>query len=306
MESTHSANRQIATTSGVLRWGSMNDVIGSKRMNSQLEQIKYGIRYYLSRDSRNKFLLKVSDSDFGRKLFESNPSNFYVPLRSYLDNRFTVKDRFEVCLQDIETAQDKFTIEHSLHLLNVGSICLAQVGQFTVDLQMNRVSQHEGFWAISIKDEFGKSFSNLSFGFLNSQSILIASVQGIKDGSRDVPALNKQLTKDSYGFRPQNLLVATLQALCFAWKIDNLIGIDPRNQVKRKINTKRQGFNFDYTVFWTELGAAKNFTGYWSLKNTPPVKDMADVPSHKRNQYRKRNALIEAIRLESVRLFNAH
>lgn len=286
-----------------LRWAAMSEVIGSKRMRSQLEQVKYGIRYLLARHSRNEFLQRVSNSEFGRSLFESNPTNFYVPLRSYLDNRFTTKERFDVCLKDVQTATAKFGEIHASALLHGSNISLFEVGTFRVDLQMNRVSQHEGFWAVSIKDDTNQSIANLSFDFLDTSTILIASIQGIKDSSRNILQLNKQLTKDAFGLRPSNLLIATIQSLCQAWDISNLIGIDPKNQVKRKINTEKQGFKFDYIGFWNELGATKNFSGYWTLNNKTPIKQIDEVPSHKRNQYRKRNALLELISANSLHLF---
>jgi len=152
-----------------------------------------------------------------------------------------------------------------------------------------------GFWALSIKDEQQLPIANLSFGFLNPNAILIASVQGIKDDQRNILELNKRVTKESFGIRPQNLLVACMQALCQAWQIQNLIGIDPKNQVKRKINTARQGFRFDYVGFWTELGASKNFSGYWTLPTALPMRNLDEIPSHKRSQYRKRNDLLNQL-----------
>ena len=289
-----------------LRWAAMSEVIGNKRMSSQLEQVKYGIRYFLARQSRTAFLQSVSNSEFGRSLFESNPTNFYVPLRSYLDNRFTTKERFDVCLKDVQTAKALFGEVHASALLRGSNINLFEVGTFRVVLQMNRVSQHEGFWAVSIKDDTNQSIANLSFGFLDASTILIASIQGIKDPSRNILVLNKQLTKDAFGLRPSNLLIATIQSLCQAWNIPNLIGIDPKNQVKRKINTEKQGFKFDYIALWNELGAKKNFSGYWTLNNKTPIKQLAEVPSNKRNQYRKRNALLELISANSLHLFQAN
>jgi uncharacterized protein len=306
MASSHS--NPISTTVDAvrnpLRWAPMREVIGEKRMGNQLEKLKYGVRYYLSRDIRTKFLLKVANSHFGRSLFESNPTNFYVPLRSYLDNRFTVIERFDACIKDVEVAKSKFGELHSAHLLLGGSITLMQIENFSVDLQMNRVSRHEGFWALSVKDESDKPISNLSFGFLDASTILIASVQGIKDSSRNILELNKKLTKDSFGFRPQNLLVATIQSLCEVWDIENLIGIDPRHQVKRRINTERQGFKFDYIGFWTELGASKNFSGYWNLSNKSPIRNLSDISSNKRSQYKKRNALLKQMSLNTQEIFN--
>ncbi len=302
-QSTTSDIKDASTPQDNLSWAPMNEVIGIQRMHNQLEKLKYGIRYYLSRDIRKKFLLKLSTNDFGQHLFRSTPTNFYVPLRSYLDNRFTVKERFDACIKDIEVAKSKFGEIHSTHLLSGGSITLMKIGNFSVDLQMNRVSRHEGFWALSVKDESDKPISNLSFGFLDASTILIASVQGIKDSSRNILELNKKLTKDSFGFRPQNPLIATIQSLCEVWNIENLIGIDSKNQVKRRINTERQGFKFDYIAFWTELGASKNFSGYWNLSNETPIRNLSDIPSHKRSQYKKRNALLEQMSLNLLEIF---
>jgi len=95
-------------------------------MGSQLEKVKYGIRYFLSRDTRTQFLTRVSKSEFGRSLFEQNPSNFYVPLRSYLDSRFTVKERFDACLQDVESAQLNLAITMPTSYWQVkASLCLS-------------------------------------------------------------------------------------------------------------------------------------------------------------------------------------
>jgi uncharacterized protein VirK/YbjX len=128
-------------------------------------------------------------------------------------------------------------------------------------------------------------------------------VQGIKDPQRNILELNKRLTKEAFGLRPQNLLIAALQAVCKAWHIENLIGIDPKNQVKRRNNAERQGFKFDYLSFWAELGASKNFSGYWTLPTQLPLRVLADVPSHKRSQYRKRNESLNQLSLNSAQLF---
>lgn len=289
-----------------LVWAPMTQVIGEKRMDKPLEKVKYGIRYFLSRNSRSRFLMRVSRSEFGRSLFEKHPSNFYVPLRSYLDNRFTVKERFDACILDVETAKMKFGEQHANNLLAGYSIPLIELDSFSVHLQMNRVSQHEGFWAISLKDSQHLSIANLSFGFLDKSTLLIASIQGTKDSQRNILELNKRLTKEAFGLRPQNLLIATLQSLCSAWNIDNLIGIDPKHQVKRKQNTARQGFKFDYIALWNELGALKNFSGYWSLSTQMPLRELAEVPSHKRSQYRKRNEFLNQLSVKAAQLLSSN
>ena len=75
------------------------------------------------------------------------------------------------------------------------------------------------------------------------------------------------------------------------------------NQVKRRINTERQGFKFDYVGFWTELGASKNFSGYWNLSSETPIRALSDIPSHKRSRYKKRNALLEQMSVNTQEIF---
>jgi len=286
-------------------WASMSDVIGQQRMRSRLDQFKYLIRYSLTHRIREKFLSRVSDIHLGRSLFTANPNNFYVPLRSYLDKRFTVKERFDACLVDIETAKTKFGIQISERLLSGESIKLLDVGHFSLHLQLNRVSQFEGFWAVTVKDELALPISNLSFGFLNNKTILIASVQGMKSPNGNILEQNKRLTKDAFGLRPPNLLVAAMQSLCQAWQVDQLLGIDPKNQVKRKFRSEKQGFKFDYSQFWSEIGARKNFSGYWTLAVDTAFRNLHDIPSHKRSQYKKRNALLEQMNLNVSDIFAA-
>jgi len=300
---TKVANTTNASVAVNLSWSPMAEVIGVSRMAKPLDKLKYLIRLSVSKNLRNHFLRQISQHNFGRTLFTSNPNNFYVPLRSYLDNRFSMKERFEACITDIETAKVKFGVQISENLILGSNIKLFDVGQFSLHLHLNRVSQFEGFWALSIKDEFGISISNLSFGFLDQKTVLIASVQGIKSSSRNVLALNKQLTKDVFGLRPPNLLIASIQSLCQIWQIENLLGIDPKNQVKRKVRSEKQGFIFNYSQFWNELGGFKNFSGYWNLSNKPPTWHRRDIPCHKRSQYKKRNLLIERMTLSSTEIF---
>jgi uncharacterized protein VirK/YbjX len=55
--------------------------------------------------------------------------------------------------------------------------------------------------------------------------------------------------------------------------------------------------------FWTELGASKNFSGYWNLSKETPIRNLSDIPSHKRSQYKKRNALLEQMSLNTQEIF---
>ncbi|NBS75419.1 MAG: DUF535 domain-containing protein, partial [Betaproteobacteria bacterium] len=46
------------------------------------------------------------------------------------------------------------------------------------------------------------------------------------------------------------------------------------------------------------------FSGYWNLSSETPIRNLSDIPSHKRSQYKKRNALVEQMNLNTQEIFH--
>jgi len=78
-----------------------------------------------------------------------------------------------------------------------------------VGLTLNAPTRIEGYWARCLYDADARPLFNLSFGFTAADTLLIASLQGLKraDGSNreTIRALNKQC----HGLRPRPADVAT-------------------------------------------------------------------------------------------------
>ena len=241
------------------------------------------------------FLSYLSKNGIWRSLFVLNQRCFYVPFRLYLDRRWSQKKRFAQCAIDLQVAEAKFGVENAQKLTQGQRIRLSEQAHCSVDLELNRVSFHEGFWALSLKDNQGKPLFNMSFGFLNHKTVLIASVQGV----RGEPGCNLEsiqfITKQNHGLRPHHFLLNIFQMACADWEIADIRGIDPQNQVKKRRNTDKQGFTFDYCEFWTELGARELIDRDWLLPSQPQRRAVEDIPSRKRALYRKRYAWLDDV-----------
>jgi uncharacterized protein VirK/YbjX len=246
------------------------------------------------------FLGYLSRNGLWRSLFVLNQRCFYVPFRLYLDRRWSQKQRFTQCATDLQVAQAKFGLTNARQLVEGHRIRLSEQAHCSVDLELNRVSFHEGFWALSLKDSHDKPLFNISFGFLSHNTVLIASVQGVRGNTGCNLEAIQSITKQNHGLRPPHLLMNIFQMVCAGWGITDVRGIDPEHQVKKRRNTNKQGFTFDYREFWTELGATQLLDDDWLLPSQAPRRAVDDIPSRKRALYRKRYAWLDDVAAEVV------
>lgn len=285
----------FASIDDKLLWPAMSEVIGVLRAGRFLDRLKYQCRLLQASAARKIFLGFLSRNALWRSLFVLHQRCFYVPFRLYLDRRWSQKKRFSQCATDLQMAEAKFGLANALKLIQGHQIRLSERAHCAVDLELNRVSFHEGFWALSLKDSQGQALFNMSFGFLSQSTVLIASVQGVRgDPGRNLEAI-QSITKQSHGLRPHHLLLNIFQVACAEWGITKIRGIDPEHQVKKRRNTNKQGFKFDYRDFWAELGAVQLGDEDWLLPNQPQRRAVGAIPSRKRVLYRKRYAWLDDV-----------
>ena len=276
-----------------LVWPSMGHVIGILRSSRFVDRFKYQCRMLQASAARRNFLRYLSANAVWHSLFALNQRCYYVPFRLYLDRRWSQKMRFEQCATDLQVAQAKFGLAMAQQLVEGHRVRLSEHAFFSVDLELNRVSFHEGFWSLSLKDSKGQALFNMSFGFLSPHSVLVASVQGLRGDTGCKLEAIQSITKQNHGLRPHHLLLNIFQLACADWGITEIRGIDPEHQVKKRRNADKQGFTFDYREFWAELGAVQLDDQDWLLPSQPQRRAAEDIPARKRALYRKRYAFLD-------------
>ena len=278
-----------------LVWPSMDHVIGVLRSSRFVDRLKYQSRMLQASAARRHFLRYLSENAVWCSLFSLHQRCYYVPFRLYLDRRWSQKMRFEQCAKDLQVAQTKFGLTLAQQLIKGQRVRLSTQASFSVDLELNRISFHEGFWSLSLKGSDGQALFNMSFGFLSPNSVLVASVQGVRCESDGNLEAIQSITKQNHGLRPHHLLLNIFQMACADWGITAIYGIDPEHQVKKRRHADKQGFTFDYRAFWTELGAEQLDDQSWLLPNQPQRRAIEDIPSRKRALYRKRYAWLDDV-----------
>ena len=164
----------------------------------------------------------------------------------------------------------------------------------SVGLGLNPVCRREGLWALSLHNACGLRVCQISFSFLPGQRLMIGSVQGA--AAQDSAAMQavRDLTHAAEGLRPAHLLAEVLRTLCRRWSL-GLVGVDPQHHVKKRWHQRTLAVCFDYFGFWTVLGGQRQADALWSLPTTRAPRALADVPSKRRAQYKRRLALLAAL-----------
>lgn len=125
---------------------------------------------------------------------------------------------------------------------------------------------------------------SIHFTITLSGEIYIAGVQGHTSNE-----ILKKLTKDFFGFRPKNLIMAFIFEMANFFKIENIYA------VKNKAHVKLGKFEFDYDNFWQELNGISYNRAWFKLPYNQPQKSIENIKSNKRSEFKKRELIRENI-----------
>lgn len=126
----------------------------------------------------------------------------------------------------------------------------------------------------------------------------VGAVQGIHGGipEDESLAIFKTLTKDFAGLRPRTLLLETLKVVVGKLGANKILGVSEQNRHHRHAyfgNNQTTVFKNNYNLFWEEHGGKLiHDGGFYEIPVVPAIKDLSEVASKKRGQYRRRNELL--------------
>ena len=128
--------------------------------------------------------------------------------------------------------------------------------------------------------------------------IEVGCIQGCSQA--DGALLTKAATKGLCRIRPKNLLMHALYVIAEHWQIKKILCISDAAHVYRKQPAKAHAIHFSYDTFWEEQHG-KRISPYWfELPTRRVMRDIHDVPSHHRSEFRKRQ-VIEASLLTQIK-----
>ncbi len=148
--------------------------------------------------------------------------------------------------------------------------------------------------------------------FVNEHRVYSAAFTlGVEDGRRvayvgalqgrnieNIMEIYRSMTHALHGMRPRDFLLATLKLLLSSMSVETIWGVCTDNQQhwgKYFAGAHDQKLVADYNEAWVEHEGIAIGNGFFELQPKVQFKDMADIPSRKRANYRRRYAMLEKL-----------
>jgi hypothetical protein len=162
---------------------------------------------------------------------------------------------------------------------------------FTLQLRVLGTMEREGELVLQLAEAAGPLCS-IAFTFgrdADGLSLHIGCVQGPR--GEDGLARIRVATRELHGARPKNFLVNLVRQLGYEVGCRNLRMVGNANRVVR-CSMRRALVHADYDQLWQECGARRLVRGDWQLDcRRLPAPDMAEIPSKRRAEMRRRHEL---------------
>ena len=122
--------------------------------------------------------------------------------------------------------------------------------------------------------------------------MVIGNMQGGPHGPDPV----KALTQLAERIRPRALLMTALQGLAAGWQLSGIQGVSDAGHAYAGYGSLSKRVSASYDELWQDLGASRLIrTSHWELPVQLAFRPEDEIPSRKRAEYRRRNALRQQI-----------
>lgn len=146
----------------------------------------------------------------------------------------------------------------------------------------------------------GVYHANFRFGkgFNNEKAMWIGTIQGYKDGLENA----KSITKKMFGYRPKNFIVFLLRMLAKQCGVETIYAVsDDGFYANTHLIRGHRAKVAELNSLWQESGGTVcDDVRFYMLPLEELRKPIEEIKSQKRNQYKKRYALLDAYESEII------
>lgn len=169
----------------------------------------------------------------------------------------------------------------------LGTVLLKDGSELLLELRRPTGRSREGELALCLANAQGQLLSSAIFSIADEgQTLLIGCLQGAAaDLGREAV---RELTKQSYGLRPKNLLFSLLLAFGSFAGTTQIRGV---SNLAHPFAGQADKIKADYDSFWEECQGVLQPDGFFALPVIEPVRDEAQVESKHRSAFRRREML---------------
>lgn len=174
---------------------------------------------------------------------------------------------------------------------------LAAVGD-TVRISLEKATwlEHEGELTLSVFCSGSRVYSLVfTLGEVDGRIVAyVGALQGL--GTGDALGIYRALTRRMQGLRPRDLLISAFRTLCAALEVERILAVSDAACVGRsKYFGRRVRVLSSYDRAWAENGGAPVDGGFFELSPRSARRVMADIPSRKRAEHRRRYAMLDEL-----------
>ncbi|WP_213297214.1 VirK/YbjX family protein [Paraburkholderia sacchari] len=179
--------------------------------------------------------------------------------------------------------------------LNSEHVTLASSGRYAVVVSEPVRCWREGLLTVAWRDvseHVDLAWATISFerhAESGKRGVLIGGLQGPAGTDRERV---REATRACHGLRPKAAVMEAIGEFCRLAKVDVLTGVTKKTHVSAATDIQ---FSADYDGFWRELGGVE-VDGRFVLPLRPYHRDINEVPSKRRAEFRRRQTLIADLR----------
>lgn len=195
--------------------------------------------------------------------------------------------------------------------MNTSGLQLAQLegknGEiFTLELTMMISLDKEGDSTLLVRNGDGDTLAEITFTLCEYQGKRTLFIGGLQGGKRELPhEAIQSATKSCHGLFPKRLAMEAVCQFAERLQVKQILAVSNETHIYRSLRyrDKEDNIHADYNAFWASCGGECDEKGYYHLPCTLTRKDMSEIASKKRAEYRRRYQMLDAIQAQMSDLF---
>lgn len=232
--------------------------------------------------------------------------------RPYLAVNFNRQQVLDALRYHYTLLSEAMSSEELTTYLNTQALTLAQIegkngDTFTLELTMQINLDKEGDSTILMRNADGDVLAEMTFTLLDYQNQRTLFIGGLQGGKRDLPhEAIQNATKSCHGLFPKRLVMEAVCRFAERLHVDQILAVSNDVHIFRgeRYQDKNKKILSDYDTFWEAVGGERDNEGYYHIPVAIARKDIAEIASKKRAEYRRRYELMDAIQSQMSGLFH--
>lgn len=227
--------------------------------------------------------------------------------RPYFRVGYSVNQRLEHLRAHYEFALvhplGKYLLQALNQPIQLAAIVAKDGTQYQLMLEEHEAFRKEGELQLQIKRDGIRIFS-LSFSLTGSMLAPCLNI-GCMQGPRPSAGQNavRELTKNTHGLLPHKLMLFAAQSLAQVYGANSICAIGNQHHIYQSWRNRRT-IGQDYDALWKGLGGIEGRSGEYELPLRATNRPIAEYPSHKRAEARRRMQLLEDIKSAIIAALN--